>query len=77
MMEKNNDFSQTELARMLKQPETQALLTRLQQLDPSAIDSAVKMASNGNTDAARELLEPLMQDEQIQHLTQKLRQRNG
>lgn len=77
-MSKNfNDFSSAELMKMLRKPETQALISRLQQLDSAAIEEAAKMATNGNTEGAKDLLTPLLKDEQVQNLTQKLRDENG
>lgn len=77
MMQNNPDFSKAQLMKMLQRPETKALMARLQQLDASAIEQAAKLASGGNAEAAKDLLSPLLQDEQVQNLTQKLRDENG
>ena len=41
MFQKNGDFSKSDLERMLRSPEAQALLARLQQLDQAALQNAV------------------------------------
>jgi len=77
-MERNHaDFSQSELARMLRQPEAQALMARLRQLDGSALQQAVRQAMSGNTEGARELLSPMMQDPTVQQLTNRMRESHG
>lgn len=77
-MSKNfSDFSSAELMKMLQKPETQALISRLQQLDSATIEEAAKKATNGNTEGAKELLTPLLKDELVQNLAQKLRDENG
>lgn len=77
MMNKNNDFSSTDWMKMLRQPQTQALIARLQQLDSSAIEAAAQLAANGDTEGAKALLSPLLKDEQVQNLTQQLREQHG
>ena len=44
MFQKNGDFSKSDLERMLRTPEAQALLARLQQLDQAALQNAVDKA---------------------------------
>lgn len=77
MERKNSDFSQTDLNRILQQPETRELLNRLRQLDSAALRQAVQQAMQGNTEQAKELLTPLMQDQQVQRLTEKMRDSHG
>ena len=77
MFQKNGDFSQSDLARMLRQPEAQALLARLQQLDQSALQRAVDMAFKGDTAGAKDALSPLLQDDQVQRLSERMRDGNG
>lgn len=77
MMKKNNDFSSAEWMEMLRQPQTQALIARLQQLDSSTIEAAAQMATNGDTEGAKALLSPLLKDEQVQNLTRQLRDQHG
>ena len=40
MFQKNGEFSKSELEQLLRRPEAQALLARLQQLDPAALQNA-------------------------------------
>lgn len=77
MMQNNPDFSKAQLLKILQKPETKALMSRLQQLDANAIEQAARLASDGNAAAAKDLLSPLLKDEQVQNLTQKLRDENG
>lgn len=77
MFQKNEDFSQSDLARMLRQPEAQALLARLQQLDQAALQNAVNMAFRGDTAGAKDALSPLLADGEVQRLSQKMRDGNG
>ena len=77
MFQKNHNFSQSDLARMLSQPETQALLERLKQMDPAALQNAVNMAFRGNTDGAKDALAPLLADPEVQRLSGQLRDGHG
>lgn len=77
MFQKNDDFSRSDLSRMLRQPEAQALLARLQQLDQSALQRAVDLAFKGDTAGAKDALSPLLQDDQVQKLSQQMRDGNG
>lgn len=77
MAGKNEDFSQSDLAKIMSKPETKALLNRLRQLDSSALQQAVQQAMQGNAAAAQELLTPMMQDQQVQDLTAQMRNQYG
>lgn len=77
MFQKNGDFSKSELERMLRQPEAQALLARLQQLDPSALQNAVNLAFRGDTAGAKEALSPILKDQAVQKLTEQMRDGHG
>lgn len=77
MFEKNADFSQSELSRLLRQPEAKAILARLQQLDQSALQKAVDLAFQGNTQGAKEALSPLLADGEVQRLSERMRDGNG
>ena len=77
MFQKNGDFSRSELERMLRQPEAQALLARLQQLDQAALQNAVDKAFRGDTAGAKEALSPLLADRQVQQLSEQMRDGHG
>ncbi len=77
MFQKNGDFSQSDLARMLRQPEARALLARLQQLDQAALQNAVDLAFRGDTAGAQEVLSPLLADGEVQKLSQQMRDGHG
>ena len=77
MFQKNDDFSKSDLERMLRQPEAQALLARLQQLDQAALQNAVNLAFQGDAAGAKEALSPLLQDDEVKRLSDKMRDSNG
>ena len=77
MFQKNGDFSKSDLERMLRHPEAQALLARLQQLDQSALQNAVNLAFRGDAAGAKEALSPLLQDDEVKRLSDKMRDSNG
>ena len=77
MFQKNGDFSKSDLERMLRSPEAQALLARLQQLDQTALQSAVDKAFRGDTAGAKEALSPLLADRQVQKLSEQMRDGHG
>lgn len=77
MARKNEDFSQSDLSYLMRQPEAQELLNRLRQLDSAALSQAVHQAMQGNTEQAKELLNPLMQDRQVQDLADRMRNGHG
>lgn len=74
---KNQEFSQAELAKLLRKPETKALLDRLRQMDSNALKQAVQQAMQGNTEQARQLLSPMMADPEVQNLAQQMRDDYG
>ena len=77
MFQKNSDFSQSDLARMLRQPEAQALLARLQQLDQTALQNAVNLAFQGDTAGAQQARSPLLADGEVQKLSKQMRDSHG
>lgn len=77
MFEKNHDFSQSDLSRMLAQPEARALLERLKQMDAAALQNAVNLAFRGNTEGAKDALSPLLADPEVQRLSQQMRDSHG
>ena len=77
MFQKNGDFSKSDFERMLRSPEAQALLARLQQLDQAALQNAVDKAFRGDTAGAKEALSPLLADRQVQQLSEQMRDGHG
>ena len=77
MFEKKGDFSQSDLARMIHQPEARAILARLQEMDRTALQKAVDLAFQGNTQGATEALSDLLSDSEVQRLSQRMRDGNG
>ncbi len=68
MDEKNQSFSPADFSALLASPQAQLLLARLQQMDSARLNQAVAQAMSGNTDAARQILSPMMEDETLQSL---------
>lgn len=77
MVKNNGEFSGFDLAKMMRQPETQALLARLQQMDGDTLRQAAQKAQSGDTEGARDLLTPLLQDSEVQKLANQVRDSNG
>ena len=77
MFQTNGDFSKSDLERMLRSPEAQALVARLQQLDQAALQNAVDKAFRGDTAGAKEALSPLLADRQVQQLSEQMRDGHG
>lgn len=77
MFQKNHDFSQSDLGRMLAQPEARALLERLKQMDAAALQNAVDLAFRGDTTGAKDALSPLLADPEVQRLSGHLRDGHG
>ena len=77
MFQKNSDFSKSDLERMLRQPEAQALLARLQQMDQAALQNAVNLAFRGDAAGAKEALSPLLADREVRKLTEQMRDGHG
>ena len=77
MFQKNGDFSRSELEQLLRQPEARALLARLQQMDPAALQNAVSLAFQGDAAGAREALTPLLEDQEVRKLTEQVRDGHG
>ena len=77
MFQKNSDFSGADLEQMLRQPEAQALLAKLQQLDQATLQNAVNLAFRGDTAAAKEVLSPLLADREVQRLSEQMRDGYG
>ena len=77
MARKNEDFSQADLAELMRRPEAQELLNRLRLLDSGALQQAVRQAMLGNTRQAKDLLTPLMEDQQVQNLAERMRDSHG
>lgn len=77
MFQKNGDFSKSDLEQMLRQPQAQALLARLQQMDPAALQTAVNLAFRGDTAGARDALSPLLEDQEVRKLSEQMRDSHG
>lgn len=77
MTNKNNDFSTPNPAQLLQNPQVQKLLAQLQSMDPTLLRQAASLASSGHTAEAQQLLSPILQDEEVQKLTNEMRDHNG
>lgn len=77
MWKKSEDFSQESLARLLRSPQAQALAQLLGQMDSSTLNQAAAMASQGQTEDAKQLLQPLLQNAQVQALLKQMEDSHG
>ena len=77
MFQKNGDFSKSDLEQMLHSPEAQALLAKLQKMDPGALQAAVDRAFRGDAAGAKAALSPLLADSEVQKLTDQMRDGHG
>lgn len=77
MTDKNNDFSTPSPAQLLSNPQVQKLMAHLQTMDPELLRQAASLASSGHTAEAQQLLSPIINDAQVQQLTQEMRDNNG
>ena len=77
MWKKNDDFSQSGLAKFMASKEAAALAAMLQQMDTSALSQAASYAAQGKTDQAKALLEPLTQDPKIRQLLEQMEGHHG
>lgn len=77
MTDKNNDFSTPNPAQLLRSPQVQKLLAHLQSMDPELLRQAAALASSGHAAEAQQLLSPILQDDEVQRLTNEMRDFNG
>ncbi len=77
MFEKNREFSKSDLTALLQSPEARALLARLQQLDPNALQAAASKAMQGDAAGAQAALTPLLQDTEVRKLSDTIRNGHG
>lgn len=77
MWEKNKDFSGEMLSRLLRSPQAMALAKLLEQMDPDTLNRAASMASQGDTDAARKALSPVLEDGRVKRLLEDMEASNG
>ena len=77
MFQKNGEFSKSELEQLLRRPEAQALLARLQQLDPAALQNAVNLAFRGDAAGAKDALSPILEDREVQKLAEQMGDGHG
>lgn len=77
MWKKSDDFSKEDLARLLASPQAQALARMLQQMDPGQLNQAAAMASQGNTEGAKQALSGVLQDPNVQQLIRDMEDNHG
>lgn len=77
MWKKSNDFSGEELSRLLSSPQAQALARMLQQMDPKMLNRAAELAAQGDTLGAKDALQPILSDPNVQNLIQNKEESHG
>ena len=66
------NFSAEEAMRLAKTPAGQQLIAMLQKADTKAVTEAMKQASGGNLEQAKQALEPMLSSPEIQQLLRQL-----
>ena len=77
MWKKNDDFSSEDISRLLNSPQAMALAAMLQKMDPNLLSQAADAATKGDTDTAKKLLSPLMQDPTVNDLLGQMGGKHG
>ena len=77
MWKKNDDFSSEDISRLLNSPQAMALAAMLQKMDPKLLSQAADAATRGDTEAAKKLLSPLMQDPKVNDLLGQMGGKHG
>ena len=77
MLKKNEDFSQSDISRLLATKEAMTLAAMLRQMDADTLSRAASLASQGNAAQAQELLSPLLQDPKVRELISRMEENNG
>ena len=77
MWKKNYDFSPEALSQLLHSPQAMALAAMLQKADPNLLRQVADAETKGNTEAAKELLSPLLKDPNISKLAGELGEKHG
>lgn len=72
MQKDPKNFSMQDAVKMANTPAGQELLAILQKSDTVALQDAMKQASSGNYDSAKQILEPLLASPDIQQLLRQL-----
>ena len=72
MQKDPKNFSMQDAVKMANTPAGQELLAILQKSDTVALQDAMKQASSGNYDSAKQILEPLLALPEIQKLIRQL-----
>lgn len=66
------NFSVEDVKRLVKTPAGQQLISMLQKADTNAIKEAMKQATDGNMEQAKQALEPMLNSPEIQQLLRQL-----
>ena len=77
MWKKSDDFSAADLAKLMSSPQAQALAQLLQQMDAATLNQAAALASQGDAQGAKALLNPVLQDPKVKDLLQSREDCNG
>lgn len=77
MNEKNREFSSAAFSELLKSKEAMALAGMLRQMDPQLLSRAASLAGSGQTEQAKQLLQPILEDQKVRQLLKKMEDSNG
>ena len=77
MQNNSQNFSMQDMMRIAQSPTGQQLISLLKQSDPSQLKKLSAMASSGNMDQAKDVLQQMLRSNEAQTLMQKLEEENG
>jgi hypothetical protein len=67
-----NEFSKADAEKFLNNPGVLELMEALKNMDADTMRSAAQLASSGETESARAILQPIINDPRIQQILKQL-----
>ena len=77
MWKKSDDFSNPDLVRLLASPQAQQLARMLGQMDPATLSRAAELATRGDTEGAKKMLSPILNDPKVKDLQESMEDTHG
>ena len=77
MERKNMNFSSEDITKLLSSKEAAALAAILRNMDQTTLSKAAALAKQGNSEEAKRILNPVIQDPRVQNLLKQMEGRNG
>lgn len=76
-MKQNPNISSADMMQLLKTPEGRRLLSIVKRADPKLMQEAIKAMQSGDTSRASTILAPLMQNQDVKALMDKIQKGGG